>query len=121
MESVTPIRNILQLSIYKAVGLYVVCLCVCLRACISQVELSLPGTLDLVQPARKLDPLPSMACVSVCLSGYGDCIGREYRGMGLQRQGTTEVGTTEAGTTEAGDCGGKVLERWGLQRRRLQR
>ncbi len=66
----------------------------CLSACISQVKLSLPGTFDLVQ------------------SVTGD-----YRGKGLQRQGTAEAGTTEVGdyrgrrlqrqrTTEAGDYRG---------------
>ncbi len=73
----------------------------------SQVKLSLPGTFDLVQPAQKLDPLPSISVgVSVCLSGWGDylgrdCIGGYHKGGGLQRRGLQGQGTTEAGTSEA--------------------
>ncbi len=62
-----------------------VCVSVCLSACVSQVILSLPGTFDLVYLTQKLDPLPSIVCVSVCLSDYGDHIGGDYRGGGLQR------------------------------------
>ncbi len=72
---------------YKAVGLYVVCL----SACISQVKLSLPDTFDLVQLKSWTRHMYSVCeCLPVCLSGYGDYIGREYiggdnRGRGLRR------------------------------------
>ncbi len=67
----------------------------CLSACINQVKLSLPGTFDLVQTARKLVCECLSVCLSVCQSGYGD-----YRGGGPQRGGITEAGTTEAQTEQ---------------------
>ncbi len=101
------------------------CLCVCLPACLSQVILSLPGTFDLVQLKSWTRCHLYVVCVSVCLSGYGnyiggdyigeDHIGREYRGRecrgrecrgGECRGGECRGGECRGGECRGGDCRG---------------
>ncbi len=86
--------------IYKAVGLYVVCLCVCQPVCVSVcVSVCLHKPSQTVSswyfwlgPSQKLDPLPSVVCVSVCLS---------VRLWGLHREELHRRVTTEAQIEQA--------------------
>ena len=99
-----PARRVESASIiHKAVGLHVVCLCVCLH----KPSQTVSSWYFWLGPSQKLDPLPYVKCVwvSVCLSGYGDYIGGNYRGR--------DYG--------GGDYRRGGLQRQGLQRRELQR
>ena len=134
---------LLPYLIYKAVGLYVVCLSVCLSASISQVKLSLPGTFDLLlsvwlwglhrqglhRQGLHRQELHRQGLHRQGLHRQGlhnrnyigrDYIGRDYRGGGLQRRGPHRHGV-HRGTPEAGEYRGRRLQRQGLKRRGLQR